>query len=335
MIGIPGIAALVWINIASWFYDSSPGLGIVPGWVAGELASLLAVVGLAAAAIAQGRQRRADGWRDYAGPSPAIAVGALVGLVTGLGIPLAVVLRSAGIDRDGAMGTLLVVLLYMCSYVGLIHFLVVRPGAMSWGDIVRPARLAPDPEDWALSTPWSALGNRGLALVGTLRSRIGRSVLGDVLFGAAIMPLALLASSLANVALLFILGLHNTDISQPGPTAPTGIDLWITLLAVSVLVPIGEEAFFRGFATNAWGRSLGRSSAILRAGLFFAFIHVLNTTATQPDIALRAAVFNFGARIPVAIALGWLYMRRRSIFASGALHGTYNGLIVLLALSTT
>ena len=104
------------------------------------------------------------------------------------------------------------------------------------------------------------------------------------------------------------------------------------MFAVAVIVPIGEEVFFRGFATNAWGRSLGRNSAILRAALFFAFIHILNGGNGEPGLVLRMAAFNFGARIPVAVALTWLYFRRRSILASSTLHASYNGLIQLLAL---
>jgi membrane protease YdiL (CAAX protease family) len=67
--------------------------------------------------------------------------------------------------------------------------------------------------------------------------------------------------------------------------------------------------------------------------LFFAFIHVMNTST--PDLAMfwRVALFNFGARIPVAFVLTWLYMRRRSILASGMLHAGYNGLITLLSLA--
>jgi membrane protease YdiL (CAAX protease family) len=335
VLGIPGLIVIAWINLASWFGVDHLGVGGIPAWAVVEVGSWLAVAGFVTAAAAQGRQRRADGWHDYAGPSPVLAIVALFGLVTGLGIPLAAVLDSAGLHSDSASGTLFVVSLYLACYVGLVHFLVVRPGVMSWRDIVRPAHLAPDRDDWALSTPWSPLGDRAASLAGTLRARIGRGVVGDLLLGAALMPLAVIASSVANIALLFILGLDASDVSQPGPASPTGIDMWITLLAVAVLVPIGEETFFRGFVTNAWGRSLGRNSTILRAGLFFAAVHILNVTATVPDVAIRAAVFNFGARIPVAIALGWVYMRRRSLFASGALHGAYNGMIVLLALGVS
>ena len=71
----------------------------------------------------------------------------------------------------------------------------------------------------------------------------------------------------------------------------------------------------------------------MRSSLFFAFIHVLNTSTTDPALFWRIALFNFGARIPVAFVLTWLYMRRRSILASGMLHASYNGLITLLSLA--
>ena len=134
-----------------------------------------------------------------------------------------------------------------------------------------------------------------------------------------------------NQALLFGPWAHQrATYRRPCPRSSTGLDPWIAILAVAVIVPIGEEVFFRGFATNAWGRSLGRNSAILRAALFFAFVHILNVSSSEPGLALRMAAFNFGARIPVAIALTWLYFRRRSILASGTLHASYNGLIQLI-----
>ena len=57
----------------------------------------------------------------------------------------------------------------------------------------------------------------------------------------------------------------------------------------------------------------------------------MNTATTDVGVFWRVALFNFGARIPVAFALTWLYMRRRSILASGALHAAYNGMITLIS----
>jgi membrane protease YdiL (CAAX protease family) len=259
----------------------------------------------------------------------------MVAIVTALGVPLAAVLEALGLDINSATGTLCLILLYLATYLGLVHFLVVRPGALTWHDVVRPAHLAPDPGDWAPSTPWPVFPATAAALAGTLRSRIGRSRFGDVLFALAMLAPIIVASSVVDRLLLAVLGLQSNDISSPVPNSPAGLDFLITMLVVAAIVPIGEETFFRGFATNAWGRSLGRNQAMLRGAMFFAFIHVLNVNNTDPSLAFRAAAFNFGARIPVAVALTWLYLRRRSILASGALHASYNGLILLLSLTTT
>jgi membrane protease YdiL (CAAX protease family) len=36
-------------------------------------------------------------------------------------------------------------------------------------------------------------------------------------------------------------------------------------------------------------------------------------------------------RIPVAFALGWIFLQRRSIFASVGLHAAFNGILLLIA----
>jgi membrane protease YdiL (CAAX protease family) len=329
-LGVPGLLALLFLEIAArtgW----KLGLASLPTWILVETICAVAAVGLILSAIAQSRQRRADGWQDYAGPSPFLVMAALLAVVTGLGEPLAQVLTTAGVETDSAGGTLLLLLVYLGSYIGLVHFLAVRPGALTWRDVMRPKRLAPDPDDWASATPIPAFGSP-VAPPTTVRQSRVRGRIGDVLMGLAMLLPLMIASGIINQVLLLVLGLKTGDLSSPVPTSSRGLDPLIAIFAVAVIVPIGEEIFFRGFATNAWGRSLGRNSAILRAALFFAFIHILNVSSTEPGLALRTGVFNFGARVPVAIALTWLYFRRRSILASGTLHASFNGLIQALSL---
>jgi membrane protease YdiL (CAAX protease family) len=138
-------------------------------------------------------------------------------------------------------------------------------------------------------------------------------------------------SNFVSAGMLLILGLKASDIAPQTSLQSDGLSILLTFLAVTVIAPIGEEIFFRGFAANSWGRSLSHNSAILRASLFFAFIHIMNTATTDAGLSWRVAIFNFGARVPVAFALTWLYMRRRSILASGTLHAGYNGLITLIS----
>lgn len=54
--------------------------------------------------------------------------------------------------------------------------------------------------------------------------------------------------------------------------APSDIVLLVAL--VGVVVPIGEEMFFRGLAYGAFRRALGRHAAVLASAVFFAAAHV-------------------------------------------------------------
>jgi membrane protease YdiL (CAAX protease family) len=331
-LGLPGIAALLLylIGVSAGFNLRT---GAVPAWITLEAGAVVAAVGLIGWAVAQARQRRADGWQDYNGPSPLLLAGALLALTTALELPLGLGLKASGVDTESALATLLLMLTYFATYLGLVHFLAVRVGAMTWHDIARPRRLAPSPDDWGSSEP--ILGRTGPSgdSAGSWRARVRGGRVGDILIPLAFVVPLLLASNLLSVAMLLVLGLRSTDISA-GTTTPTdGLSMLLLFVAVAIVAPAGEEIFFRGFATNAWGRSISRNSAILRASLFFAFIHILNTVGASTDasVSWRVALFNFGARVPVAFALTWLYMRRRSILASGTLHAAYNGLITLIS----
>ena len=330
--GLPGIAALLLILVDLGSGFKLPG-GAIPRWLILEAACVVAAAGLVGWAVAQARQRRTDGWRDYAGPSPFLMIGALLAIVTAFQIPLEAALDSAKVDFDSGLATALLVGMFLATYVSLVHFLVVRPGSLTWHDIARPRRLAPSTDDWATGDPIPGWSRRAGETVAAWRLRISGGRLGDLLMPVAMVLPLVIASNLLSAGMLLVLGLQASDISTPGSSGPLSeFDRILLFVAVAILAPIGEEIFFRGFATNAWGRSLGRASTIVRSSLFFAFIHVMNTSAPDPAMFWRVALFNFGARIPVAFVLTWLYMRRRSIFASGMLHAGYNGLITLLSL---
>jgi membrane protease YdiL (CAAX protease family) len=303
----------------------------IPPWAIVEIVSIVATLGLIAAAYAQAAQRRADGWRDFAGPSPFLLGAAQQATVLALGIPVASLLDQMNVNTDTAVGTLILVPVYLASYFGLVHFLGVRTGAMTWRDILHPRRLAPDLDDWTETRFATERGFR--PATSRLRAWL-RGGLGDLLIAAALLIPVMVATGLTNSALLAVLGLHSSDLQSDVPMNPTSIDRLITFVSLAVLIPIGEEVFFRGYSTNAWGRSLRPASALTRAALFFAFVHVVNTQNTDILVSIRAATFNFGARVPVALALCWIYMRRGSLVASASLHGLYNGLIVLIAFWT-
>ncbi|MGP1675033.1 MAG: lysostaphin resistance A-like protein, partial [Candidatus Limnocylindrales bacterium] len=122
-------------------------------------------------------------------------------------------------------------------------------------------------------------------------------------------------------------------VTPTSPLPPTGetVGLAINLLAGAIVAPIGEELLFRGFATTAWAREIGERRGLVRAALFFAAVHVLTISGESAGSALGLALVAFATRVPVALALGWLFVRRRTIWAPIGLHAAFNAILLLIA----
>jgi membrane protease YdiL (CAAX protease family) len=331
LLGVPGFLGMALFEIGLRVGLEFEGMPLRP-WQILEILSLIAAFGLTAACLAQARQRRADGWKDYTGPAPLLVTAALLAVINLVTLTLRHGLLQVGIELEGATETLLLVLAYLAIYTSLVHFLAVRTGGLTWRDIVRPRRAAQSTDDWSAVAPEPIPVDAWGRPQPSWQSRISGGPIGDILWALAMVLPLVLVSMVASALLSVVLGLGPSDMESPVPTVITDLDRWVSILAIAVIVPLGEEIFFRGFATNAWGRSLDRNSAILRGALLFAAIHIMNVATTDAGVSARAAILNMGARVPVAIALTWLYMRRRSLLAPGVLHGSYNGLIVLITI---
>lgn len=257
-------------------------------------------IGLVPAAGAQGLQRAADGIAGYAGPSPYLVfAAAFLGSFFIVNV-VAIVLDAAGVRIGDQAGVLISSLISGLVSVGLIGLLVVGPGALRWHDL------------------------------GFRRPRPGEgSLVGDVAWGAALAIPAILAAAFLAALLIAVLG------TTPEPTLPPTRDpfgaTWNLLAAVAV-APFWEELFFRGFATTAWARTAGPRAAIVRAGLFFALVHVITVLGSDFSTGLRVALIVFAIRIPVGLLLGWIFLHRRSLAAPIALHAVYNGIPLVLFL---
>ena len=257
---------------------------------------VLLSVGLVTAAGSQGLERRARGDEAYAGPSPILVFlawipTAILGLVL-VGIPL----ELLGVALEGPAVSVLTLVVQAAVYVGLIRLLVVDTGALSWAQ----------------------MGVR----------RPSTSVPRELLAGAAwALPIILLTGPLASV-LVSLFGV-TPDSPLPPTGDPAGIGL--NLLAGAVIAPLGEELFFRAFATTAWVMSLGATRGIVRAGLAFAFVHVLAVQATGVGEGAALALIGFATRVPIGLALGWLFVRRGSIWAPLGLHAAFNAILLVLA----
>jgi membrane protease YdiL (CAAX protease family) len=150
----------------------------------------------------------------------------------------------------------------------------------------------------------------------------------DIVWGAAFaLPVIVVTAIFVNV-LVTIVG---STPESPLPPAGTSAGLAINLLAGALIVPFYEEILFRGFATTAWARAVGPATAIIRTSVLFALAHILSQGGENFGEALGVAVVAATARLPVALVLGWVFIRRRSVWASVGLHATFNAFLLVLA----
>jgi membrane protease YdiL (CAAX protease family) len=230
----------------------------------------------------------------YFGPSPVLVFGAVISLTLLLGLVLSVPLELAGLDPESPAATFIGLLVTAAIYVGLIRLLVVGTGGLSW----------------------SAMGVR----------RPDGPAVAQLLYGAALGLPLLFATGVLALALSQVLA----PSPSPLPDSADVLGGLLNLASAAVIAPIAEEIFFRGFATTAWLRALGERTAIVRGALFFAAAHVIPLVAGAPDVGQVA--FAFVVRLPVALALGWVFVRRRSLYAAIGLHAVFNGLPVIVVL---
>ncbi len=293
----PGLFVLAWIA-------SILGIGLVV--VGATLASAalgrailllggmtLLSVGLVAGAGSQTIERRARG-EAYAGPSPLLVFGAVYATVNVVLAPIGIVLEALAVPASGPVAAFLSLLVQVGIYIGLIRLLVVNTGALSWRD----------------------MGITGF----------GRDQLVDLAWGAMYaVPVIFITLVVASV-LLSIFG-----TAPEAPLSPTTDPVGIVLNLVTgiVLAPVGEELLFRGFAATAWARSRGDRSAIARSGILFALAHIVTTRGSSFGEALAKAAVGFGTRLPVGIALGWIFLRRRSIYAAIGMHMGFNAILLV------
>jgi membrane protease YdiL (CAAX protease family) len=269
---------------------------------AGSSSTVLLGAGLAMLSIGLGLLggsqtiERAAADRAYAGPSPVLVFAAIVSVTFFVALALGAALELAGVVLDRALGDLVLGIIQAVIFVGVVRFMVVGPGAISWDEM-------------------------GFRL--PLR-RIVQAVVGGAVLGA---PLVILTGLVA-VALVNIFG-----VTPPSPLPPTGTTsgLVLHLIAGSVVAPVAEEVVFRGFALTAWARTDGARVAIIRSAIFFALAHVLLITGATPAEGASRAIVGGAGRLPIALGLGWLYLRWGTIWAPIGLHATFNAILIVVS----
>jgi membrane protease YdiL (CAAX protease family) len=259
-------------------------------------------IGLLAAAGSQAVERKARGTEPYTGPSPIFLFAASIPIAYLGAILVGVVIEAFGTRAGGLdpRAELLLVTIQGGAYIAVIALLVVGSGALSWVEIGFRPGLRRAVEDLA----WGAI------------------------FAGPVIGLTVVATAIL-VAIF--------QVAPENPLPPTGqaSGLLLHLLAGAVVAPIAEETLFRGVATTAWVRSLGVRAGIIRGAVFFALAHVLLLGGSTVTEGLAIAFVAFAGRLPIALVLGWMFVRRGSIYASIALHATFNGFLLVWAESAT
>ena len=232
----------------------------------------------------------------YAGPSPMLVLLAAVALTQVAGFAVGLPLQAIGASVPRPIGDLIAVSIQALVFVGVVRLMVVGLGALTW----REMGLTRD---------------RGAA---TRALAAGAIYAGPVIFLTTLVALAAVAVM---------------QVVPESPLPPTGTTTGFLahLLAGAVIAPVAEEVLFRGFALTAWRRTIGARAAIVRSSIVFVLAHVLLVGGDRFEDALRLAFVAGVVRIPVALALGWVFVRTGSLFASIGLHATFNGILITLA----
>lgn len=254
-------------------------------------------LGLAAGAGSQIVERRDRHPDRYRGPSPLLIFGVVLAAAFVIS-PLLV--RSGLVDVETPFGIMVVSLVQTVAYALAVWLFVVRSGALSWTEMGWPTR--------------------GRAQVGSSLRSIGEAV--------AIMLPATLGFLLIGGLLARLLGVEAPTVLPTPDDAPGTVAV---ILTASVLAPLGEELFFRGFSLMAWWRDLGPRTAILRSAVFFALLHILNIDSTTGAEGAAQALLQTAVILPLALVLGWLFVRHGMIGAISG-HVTYNTFLVILLL---
>ena len=100
-------------------------------------------------------------------------------------------------------------------------------------------------------------------------------------------------------------------------TLQSPLQLALALVSILIIAPILEEFLFRGALQNYLKRWFGTKAAILLAAACFAFFH-FSPSQGLGNLSLIPSLLTF------ACFLGFVYERQGSLYASIALHMTFN-----------
>ncbi len=262
-------------------------------FIAAAVAALLATAGLTLFLGVPGTDSLLAR-RGFDSPVTVLACLAAVGVIGNL-LPLPLLFspdiidsmrQSAQTGQSTRLPVSVVIVALIATQIGLMAVLIwriVRPGVISWD---------------AMGLNTEHLGRRILqGLVGGVSIFLGAGAIG---------------------LLLRQVGIEQTQAEMFAGMANVGVAQFVgLLLAASIVAPICEECFFRGYVFAALRGRYGRLFGYSGSALVFGMIH-----------------FNLPAMVPIilmALGLAFLYDRSKSVVPGIIAHG-FNNALALLAL---
>ncbi|HEX4841721.1 MAG TPA: CPBP family intramembrane glutamic endopeptidase [bacterium] len=233
----------------------------------------------------------------FEAPPASWGLGEVVGVVIAITVSLRVIAEAAGLNDMPPFTVLTVIGVAQNALFVLLVAYIVR------GRYHQPlAAIGLTPQRWPW---WSAVG---------------------VLAGAVMIPVSVAAERAAILVIGFFLGTARAEAIAANESANdilatvlrtprSSLEVAWLLVLLCVLVPIGEEVFFRGFIYGTL-RRWGWVWAVTLSSVLFAAVHL--------------QVVHFLPILLLGVVLAVLYQRTESLVASMAVHGV-NNLIAALA----
>ncbi len=298
----PGLYLAAWVISAvglGLFFIGAMASAADAAIVLLSIGTILLTLGFATACGYQVLERRERDVEAYRGPAPLLVFGSYFFAMAMLGFLLSV---SGLIDAESAFGFLVIGSLQAIAYAVVVWLLVVRTDSLTWQQMGWPI--------WPSSD-------------GGIMRAIGIAV-------AVLLPVTFALLFLGGM-LGRLLGVQAPDVL---PATDSSASALMVALSAALIIPVGEELFFRGFVLSAWWRDLGERPALVRSALFFALIHIVNIRTDSFTEGLSQAVLQTAVILPLGLVLGLLFLRY-GMAAAIAAHVTYNSLLLFLTYLAT
>ncbi len=156
-----------------------------------------------------------------------------------------------------------------------------------------------------------------------------KTIFSDILFGfiswLIAFPFVVVIAQLCDLLLYSLLGITEYEqavVSYLKMTLNVPWVFGVTIFIILVIAPILEEFLFRGLLQNAFTNLFGFGKGLVIASLCFAFFH-FSPSQGAGNFSLIITLFS------LSLYLGFIYQKRKSLFAPIALHAVFNGISMI------